>query len=279
MILVNYFFFVQLYGVLLAIAKALLLFIDGYYYRISVLGLLDILCVGQLYKERILAEQLVVDVDYAYRINTYLFGLVKVQKILNRSDAIKANWITIEGGGGEAEDAHDIEMKGADATSADDAIISVRINPLNNDVTQRNSVVFSMDGIFGTDSDEADGGFNDIYSNNIIDDDSRDSCIATENPIHSLASVKADSFRVSTSRLQGSAMQRQSSVATKGNSETGAPGVEDDESLYLEYRNLQDNSGDALYDMNDDADVAMSFEEWKIKRKQFKQGNNNVLLT
>jgi hypothetical protein len=101
-ILVNYFFSVQFYGVFLAIAKAVLLFIDGYYYQLTLFGVLDVLCIGRMYKERILAEQLVVDVDYAYRIHTYLFGLIKVQKILNRDDAIKAKWITIGRGGGVA---------------------------------------------------------------------------------------------------------------------------------------------------------------------------------
>ena len=106
MILVNYFLYVQFYGIVLAMAKAMLLFVDNFYFKLSIYGLFDILCIGSLYKERIIAEQLVLDVDYAYRIDTYVFGLVKVQKILNRDDAIKAKWIASEDKG-----EYDIEMR------------------------------------------------------------------------------------------------------------------------------------------------------------------------
>jgi hypothetical protein len=36
-------------------------------------------------------------------------------------------------------------------------------------------------------------------------------------------------------------------------------------------------SGDTVYDMNtaDDIEVAMSFDEWKTRRKQFKQGTHS----
>jgi hypothetical protein len=245
MILVNYFFSVQFYGVFLAIAKAVLLFIDGYYYQLTLFGVLDVLCIGRLYKERILAEQLVVNVDYAYRINIYLFGLIKVQKILNRDDAIKAKWITIGGGG---ESTYDIEMKGND-----DPVISVQVNPLTEELTDRNSAVFSMDGIFSGSSsnnnhqvEEVVGGYN-VYSNT-----SKEALVTAENPIHSRASA--------AQRLQPTAF-----VET----------VDDDAALYVEYQNLQDSRDNTLYDMssNEDTEVAMTFEEWKTKRKQFKQGN------
>ena len=50
---------------------------------------------------------------------------------------------------------------------------------------------------------------------------------------------------------------------------------DDDAALYLEYQNMQSStSDDTVYDMNaaDDVEVAMSFDEWKTRRKQFKQG-------
>ncbi len=277
MILINYFISVQFYGVLLAIAKAVLLFVDGYYYKLSLFGVLDVLCVGQLYKERILAEQLVVDVDYAYRIHTYFFGLVKVQKILNRDGAIKAKWITIRGDAAAGE-AYDIEMKRVGSSNDDETVISVQMNPLIEDVTQRSSVVFSMDGIFGAgnhDDDEEVGGYNNIYSSSSSNNSSN---VATENPIHSLASMlDTVSLRPVTTRQES--LQRQPS-GSRINSETEAAAavVEDDAALYLEYQNLQDNHDDALYDLNDDSDVAMSFEEWKSRRKQFKQGTRGSFL-
>jgi hypothetical protein len=266
MILVNYFFSVQFYGVFLAIAKAVLLFIDGYYYQLTLFGVLDVLCIGRLFKERILAEQLVVDVDYAFRVNTYLFGLVKVQKILNRDDAIKAKWITVGGGG---VNMYDIEMKGADGSSNDDAtVISVQMNPLTNEVTRRNSVAFSMDGIFSG-SDEADG-YN-MYSNP-SSDTSYDVVTATENPIHSLAGMlNTVSLRPTSTRRQEAS--RQQPVALTGDRIDAAEAAEDDAALYLEYQAMHDNYDEALYAMDGDNQVAVSFEEWKSRRKQFKQGN------
>ncbi len=73
-----------------------------------------------------------------------------------------------------------------------------------------------------------------------------------DNPIHLLASA--------AHRLQPTAV-----VET----------LEDDVVLYLEYQNLQDIQDSTLYDMssNKDNEVAITFEEWKTKRKQFKQGN------
>ena len=211
------------------------------------------LCIGRIYKERILAEQLVVNVDYAYRVSTYLFGLFKVQKILNRDDAIKANWITIGGG----ESTYDIEMKGND-----DPVISVQVNPLMEELTARNSAVFSMDGIFSASNDNSSkeeevGGYN-VYSSRTTTN--KEVLVTAENPIHSLASA--------TQRLQPTA---------------GAPTadvVDDDAALYLEYQNLQDRHDNTLYDMSssEDTEVAMTFEEWKTKRKQFKQGNTLIHL-
>ena len=74
--------------------------------------------------------------------------------------------------------------------------------------------------------------------------------VTAENHIHSLASA--------AQRLQPTAVVE----------------TDDDAALYLEYQNLQDNHGNTLYDMssNEDTEVAMTFEELKTKRKQFKQG-------
>ena len=110
MIIVNYFLFVQVYGVFLALFKTILLFKDYYHLKISLYGGLTVLCVGNLYKEHIAMKQLVVDVDYAFRIKKYLFSLILVQNILSRKDAIKAKWMT-------ADAEYDIEMEGKAAVS------------------------------------------------------------------------------------------------------------------------------------------------------------------
>ena len=44
--------------------------------------------------------------------------------------------------------------------------------------------------------------------------------------------------------------------------------VDNDSALYEEYQNLQSQRDDSVYDMNE----TMSFEDWKLKKKQFKQG-------
>ncbi len=262
LIIVNYFLYVQLYGVLLAIAKTMLLFIDNYYYRLLLFGALDLLCVGQLYKERVIVEQLVVDVDYAYRIDNYLFGLIQVQMILNRDDAIKAKWITE---GGEGEKAYDIEMKGI--VGRDDDAFAVQINPLQRELNIRSSAVFRMDSILGDGKNDEDvGGEYDVYNSTTK---THDTLMPVENPIHSLAPAEAiDKRCVSTNSKPSKLVEGHSVVA------------EDDAALYLEYQTLRStHHNDAVYDMGaDDSEVVMSFEEWKTRRKQFKQGADYSLI-
>ena len=185
MIIVNYLVSVQLYGILLETAKAILLFVDNYCLQLSVMGI-DVWCIGRLYKERIVAEQLVVNRDFAFRIYTYLFGLIKIRKILRRDDAINAKWIT-EGsnttsGGDRNEYEDDIEMKGAGGSDKDAFV--VQLNPLTTAVHTRNSATFSIDSIFGgasSNTDDDAGGY-DVYS-----DTSIDRVVTIENPIHSSA--------------------------------------------------------------------------------------------
>ena len=201
-------------------------------------------------------EQLVVDVDYAHRINNYLFGLIKVQKILNRDDAIKAKWIT-EGG----EKGYDIEMKGA-AGREEDAF-TVQINPFQKELNIRNSAVFSMNGIFGDGKNDEEVG--DEYD---VCNKTHETIIPTENPFHSLVpAVTIDKQRASTNSKPNEAVEDQSVVA------------EDDAALYLEYQSLQNTHDDAVYDMSaDDNEVVLSFEEWKTRRKKFKQGTDYSLI-
>ena len=235
------------------------------------------LCVGQLYKERILAEQLMVNVDYAYRIQFYLFGLIKVQKILNRDDAIKAKWIAI-GGGGVASvvgEAYDIEMKGADVSNSNvENVISVQMNPLTSNETQRNSVAFSMDGIYSISGNSDDVGGYNLYSNP-SSDNRDDIVIATVNPIHSLAGMLNTVCLRPTNTRQEAPRQQPVSLS---NESTNAPvTAEDDAALYLEYQALHDNHDEALYDMDGDNQVTVTFEEWKSeRRKQFKQGTHSL---
>ncbi len=166
MILIKYFLNVQFYGFLHSLAKAIMMFVDSYYYKLSLFGtLLDIVCIGELYKERIIADQLVDNTDYVYRVHDYLFGLLKVQQILNRADAIKARWITenTEGCGID-------EMNGGEDGSDNQSITQ---SPSQTTTTRRDTLSFGIDSIYGGSNDE-------VCSN---------SDYRTENPIHSGADL------------------------------------------------------------------------------------------
>jgi hypothetical protein len=191
----------------------------------------------------------VLDVDYAYRVNSYLFGVVKVQKILNRDDAIKAKWIT-EGGGRDR--GHGIEMMGTDGGSDGGTNPTTAENAVD-------SAVFHLDGIYIRDSDVAVGD-----CNNRINNGTHINLVITENPIHALA---ATSLSRTNKHIHDDNYDH-------GDNDASAED-DDDAALYLEYQNMQSStSGDTVYDMNaaDDIEVAMSFDEWKTRRKQFKQG-------
>ena len=260
MILVDYFLYVQFYGVLLAIAKAFLLFIDEYYYQVSIFGI-D-LCIGSLFKERVVAEQLVADVDYAYRVNSYMFGVIIVEKILNRADAIKANWITIA-----SNEMVDIEMKG---TSISDDDVDVVQNPLNDIVVCRNSNVnvFSIDTIYDTSNGERA---------HTSTNTTNDSVLVMENPIHFIASsASSETYQTASNRQEPLRLHQSAINSTSDN----APVTDDDDDdlLYVEYQNLHSQHDDTVYSMTDEAEVAISFEEWKTKRKQFKQGTRGSFV-
>ena len=255
MTVVNYFLYVQFYGVLLAIVKSLLLFVDNYYYQVSVCGVLDLLCVGTLYKERIMAEQLVENVHYAHRLSHYIFGFIKVQKILNRDDAIKAHWIAAST---STPEGCAIEMRGA----GDHVDFDVVENPLNEIESIRNSLTFNMDNIYGASDSDGDGG--GISDNG----DVRPAC---DNPFHSITS-NLNHDQSPTHRTE-SLYPQQSAINSTCDD---ALLRDDDVALYEEYQSLQNNHDGALYDMTDD--TAISFEEWKLKRKQFKQGTRGSFV-
>ena len=227
MILVNFFLCVQVYGIILAVIKAALLFVDDYHYNLSLFGVMDIICIGRLYKERIMVEPLVVDVDYAYRINKYLFGLVKVHKILNRDDAIKAKWIT----------------EVATSSSSDDHIIEM-MRGGNNDFVVLNPLAAAKNS--SADDEES------VYTT-----------MAASNPIFQHVNNSNHNHQESL-RLELSAVNNTCNVPSE---------ADDDVALYLEYQNLQSRHDDSVYDMTADAEVAISFEEWKTNKKQFKQGS------
>ncbi len=258
MILVDYFLYVQFYGVLLAVAKAIVLFIDEYYYRISIFGF-DF-CIGSLFKERVVAEQMVADVDYAFRVNSYMFGVIIIEKILNRADAIKANWITIA-----SNEKVDIEMTGA---SIGDDDVGVVQNPLNDILCRDSNVnVFSIDTIYDTSE----------HTHISTTCTTNDSVLVMENPIHFTASAAPTESYQTASNRQEPLRLHQSAINTTSDNAT-VMDDDDDDLLYVEYQNLHSQHDDTVYSMTDEADVAITFEEWKTKRKQFKQGTRGSFV-
>ena len=150
----------------------------------------------------------------------------------------------------------DIEMNDAKGGSAEDAS-EAHLNPLTFiAVHSRNSATFSIDSIFGgasSNTDDDAGGY-DVYS-----DTSIDSLVTIENPIHASAGNA------------GTIVSNDKRTNTLVN-EKSIPTVDDDEAWYLEYQNLQNNHEQSMYDTSNDGETAMSFEDWKTSRKQFKQG-------
>lgn len=258
LILVNYFIYVQFHGIVLVMVKTILLFIDGYYYQLSLFGLFDFVCVGRLFKERILAEQLELNVDYAYRIHTYIFGLIKIQVILNREDAIKAKWITEDGG-------YDKEIKGNDESFA------LQINPLVKGL--RGSATISMDGIYGTSNNEDEEVDERIKSSSNSSSDA-----IVENPINSLASTgERDNYHTTTTIHHNNSLNLQQSEINRNNRTAEVSVLDDEAALYLEYQSLQYNQDDTMYDTYD-TEAVMSFEEWKTRRRQFKEGTRGSFV-
>ena len=154
----------------------------------------------------------------------------------------------------------DIEMNDAKGGSAEDAS-EAHLNPLTFiAVHSRNSATFSIDSIFGgasSNTDDDAGGY-DVYS-----DTSIDRLVTVENPIHSSA---------------GKAGIVVSIYKRTNRHEQGVPTVDDDEALYLEYQALQNNHDESVYDMSNDGETAMSFDDWKTSRKQFKQGTTYLYI-
>jgi hypothetical protein len=249
LIIINFFVFVQFYGVVLGIATAILLFFDGYYLRVSLLGVIDILRVGALFKERIMAEGLVADVNYAYRVNHYLNGLIIVQKILNRDDAIKAKWMIPNN-----DVAVDIEIpitSNTENSLVDEEDFSYTVYETVNKKEPSDEDAGALLPIAGLVNDmffkkaELDPINTHVFSSTTA---------VTKNPLH----------------------HSNPSKNTWSSSESLAA-TEDEESLYQEYRNqcACSSNSDEVYASNDEV---LSFEEWKIKRKEFKKGTRGSFI-
>ncbi len=189
--------------------------------------------------------------------------------MLGRDDAIKAMWISERiPAGGEAE------VKGVAAVCSN-PLVGQTEQPAVNSTTHRNTISsFSIDCIYGTSGNEEESEHASTVTNNPISDHS-DSFVTTDNPIHS----STDSARNQMFSFQSS-NYRQESVRLQPSSINNASIVngDDDAALFQEYCNLQNSRDDSVYDMTDDVEVAISFDEWKSRRKRFKQGTRGSFV-
>ncbi len=252
---------VQMFSIILQLILAILAFKDNTYYSISLFKL-KLLQIGNLYCERIVKEGQVSGVHYESRVSKFLGGHIVITRILCRDEAIRAGWIR--------NDGNITEMVAAASVMHEDAYIASKVgsgkvaelcydgdNKMVTTSTYRNTITISMDAIYGTSTEEdhkyiIDGGNESLVS------------AVVENPIY----ASATSFQ-SSSKVNDALRLQQSTV---NNSSTDAA-MDDEQSLYEEYQSLQSQHDDAVYDINE----TISFEEWKLRKKQFKQGTYYLL--
>ncbi len=225
-ILINYFVFVQFYGILLTLLKSILLFTENYYYRFSFFGIVEILCIGNAFVERIVSEELVCNRDYACRVRWYL-GIIKTEIILNRDDAIAAKWIEKPLGVATPNAMVSIEMKSDEIcedrpTRSDDVVQPVPVMK-----RESNPITFG-----------------NIYESN---EDTKQSYVTA-------SSLSLQSKEYATENQWRNLVTRN-----------------DDDLLYADYQKTQscDNG-------TGDYSNSQSFEEWKLQRKEFKQGDYSL---
>ncbi len=265
LVIVNFFVYVQFFGIVVAIADTTLVFVDQFYLRVSVCRAVDIARVGLLFKERIMAEGLVMDVDYAYRIYHYLNGFVVIEKILNRDQAIKAKWINT------ANEAVDVEMPST----------SYKVeNPIRESVQQQQQAIVEEEVSYS------------IYDVETKPEES------TSTPAMPLADLVSNLFFNKQSSVKSIESGDTSVFATsavtenplrdpsRSNQCSSTPVTEETDeeeaSLYQEYQvqcALSTNTDD---DYRCKDDETLSFEEWKSNRKEskkeFKKGTRGSFI-
>ena len=91
MILMKFFFTVQLFSILIEIGLAIFGYVDNYFFRFTVFGCI-IFSAGDYYAERIVSEKLISGVDYLIHQRVYLLDVFRVTTIMCRLDAIKKGY-------------------------------------------------------------------------------------------------------------------------------------------------------------------------------------------
>ncbi len=258
-IVLNYLWNVQIYGICYEIFLGILAYVDNYHLSFTVLGV-NLVMIGSLYCEKIVYEDLVVNRDYAVRVWNY--WLVCVEVILNRDDALRRGWIKEE-----------------KATE----LLAVTTNPViaaGLAIDEEKSVEqeVDMDDVFDTNDDVCDSSNEAVASETLVRV-SYSNVYDVDKAATSTAAAATASQQVHTiqhvvnplSAMSNAMLSRSSDVTT------------DESTLYLEYQNemaVGIHSSNAKNDSNDYdfTEEVLSFEEWKIKKKEFKKGTRGSFV-
>ena len=144
------------------------------------------------------------------------------------------------------------------------------------EATRRDTLpTFSIDAIYGTgaSTEEENGG------SNCIDHDGDDYndynlAITANNPLHSGANVMPSSnFRSYYNREESPQLPQ-----VPSNDINISTLDADDTALYEEFKNLQSSHDESVYEMADETEVALTFDEWKRRGKQFKKGTRGSFV-
>jgi hypothetical protein len=242
---------VQFYGIFYEIFLGILAYVDNYHLNLNVLGV-NLVSIGSLYCEKIVYDDLVVNRDYAVRVWNY--WLVCVEVILHRDDALRRGWIK--------------EEKATELTVTTNPVIAAGL-AIDEEKTVEQEV--GVEDVFYPTDDVCDSSNEAVASeaqvlvsySNVYD---VDKAATASQQVHSIQHVVNP-----LSAMSNAMLSRSSDVTT------------DESTLYLEYQNEMNGGirySNAKNDSNDYdfTEEVLSFEEWKIKKKEFKKGTRGSFV-
>jgi len=267
-IVLHYLWNVQLFGILYEIVIAIWAYVDSYHLNIAVCGIC-LVSIGNLYCESIVYDGLVNDRDFAVRV--WNCWVIRVEMILNREDALRRGWMKkvecvtgmattnpVLSGAAHANEAGSIEVDDTKEGS-----ISVMYNP-------------DLDDVF------------DASSHGTCNDDRRiadDAHILVSYSVYDVGKEAGTSSLYSglqvhsTERVVNPLSAMRSAIATSGLT------ADDESALYQEYQNemnegIRLSSADGKNDgvEYDFTEETLTFEEWKVKKREFKKGTRGSFV-
>ena len=271
-IVLNYLWNVQLLSILYEVVVAICAYVDNYHLNIHFCGIC-LLSIGNLYCESIVYDGLIKDRDFAVRIlNCWV---IRVEMILNREDALRRGWVKKEEFATELVTTNPVLSSAAlDTTNVNGAEIEVDDTEEGND--DYIPEVCNSDVLEATTSDDT---CNDVrrvtddvhvrvsYSN-VYDVDKE-----SVTPLYSSQQVRSNQCVVNPLSTMRAAIES-SGLAT-----------DDESALYQEYQDEMNGairlssaggeSDGADYDFTEET---LTFEEWKVKRKEFKKGTRGSFV-